>query len=153
MEARQAQRDAQSLIPTPDDEANLDAFAQTLLDATKLLREEVDNINAGRLDVVGELFERKTRLLKWIELKMPVVEPFLTHPSAESRNIPELLRHLRLAADEDGELLSRMSTAARSIMREIERAADRNGLSGLYGQSGQKLQDNSGAEMQIDREF
>lgn len=153
MEARLTHRDAATMDPTPDDLANLDAFAQTLVDATGILREEIDNINAGHLDVVGELFERKTRLLKWIELKMPVVEPFLTHEEAAQRGIPDLLGHLRLAADQNGELLSRMSTAARSIIREIEKSVDRNGLGGLYGKSGQKLQDGNTTEMRIDQEF
>lgn len=153
MEARQAQRSIDALSPTVDDHANLDAFSQTLQDAIDLLHEEVDNINAGRLDVVGELFERKSRLLKWIELKMPVVEPFLTHDAATQRKIPDHLQQLRQAADQNSELLSRMSSAARSIMREIERAVERNGLSGLYGKSGEKLGASASGDTGIDQEF
>jgi flagellar biosynthesis/type III secretory pathway chaperone len=138
---------------TQEDEDNLDAFVETLKEAVQLLRTEVEAINNGQLSIVSELYERKAHLLKWLELKLPVVESFLPHEHAQSKNLHGHLEDLKQAATEDSELLSRMSTAAHAIVREIEKTNERNGLGGIYGKSGQKLGDVQDGELRIDREF
>lgn len=152
-EARENATASGDVILTNEDEENLDAFAETLKETIQLLREEIEAINSGKLGVVSEFFERKSKLMKWLELKTPLIEPFLPHQKTREKKIHLYLEELKDAASTDGELLSRMSIAARSVVREIEKASDRNGLSGIYGKSGQKLGASSEGNMRIDREF
>lgn len=152
-EARENATASGDVVLTNEDEQNLDAFAETLKETIQLLREEIEAINSGKLGVVSEFFERKSKLMKWLELKTPLIEPFLPHQTAREKKIHLYLEELKEAAATDGELLSRMSIAARSVVREIEKASDRNGLSGIYGKSGQKLGAASEGNLRIDREF
>lgn len=138
---------------TKEDKANLDAYAETLLETIELLRTEIEAIHGGHLEIVSELFERKSNLMKWLELKTPLIEPFLSHTSTRENKIPEYLQELKRAVAEDGELLSRMSVAARSVVRELEKANNRSGLTGIYGKSGQKLGGTNEANLRLDREF
>ncbi len=138
---------------TEEDKANLDAFADTLLDTIELLKTEIAAIHDGHLEIVSDLYERKSNLMKWLELKTPLIEPFLSHPSTRENKIPEYLKELKRTVAEDGELLSRMSIAARSVVRELEEANNRSGLTGIYGKSGQKLGGANERNLRIDREF
>jgi len=138
---------------TDEDKANLDAFAETLLETIELLKTEIAAIHDGHLDIVSDLYERKSNLMKWLELKTPLIEPFLSHPSTHENKIPDYLKELKNTVAEDGELLSRMSIAARSVVRELEKANSRNKLTGIYGKSGQKLGAENDGNLRIDREF
>lgn len=140
-------------VLTSEDESNLDAFHLKLKDAIRLLKDEVAAINAGHLGIVSELYEQKARALKWLELKMPLIEPFMSHDSVKKRNIQGSLEELKKMATEDSELLARMSIAARTIVREIEKVSNRNGLSGVYGKSGQKILGPTNPDMRLDREL
>ena len=140
-------------ILTAEDEANITAFTAKVGEAVELLNHEVAALTEGRFHVVSELFERKASLLKWLELRVPLVEPFLQHEAAKSRGLPERLAELQKAVSEDSAMLQRMATAAGTIVREIRKATDRNGLSGLYGKSGQKIGGQDGGRMRIDREY
>jgi hypothetical protein len=99
------------------------------------------------------MYEEKSGLLKWLELKRPLVEPFVKKDAARTRRLPELLDELRGAVTENTSLLSRMADAAGSVAREIEKATQRHSLNGLYGKSGQKVSDQTVSKMTIDREF
>lgn len=138
---------------TAEDESNLDAFHLKLQEAIRLLKDEVAAINVGQLGIVNELYEQKARALKWLELKMPLIEPFMSHDGAKKRNIQASLEELKKVAAEDSELLARMSIAARTIVREIEKVSNRNGLSGVYGKSGQKILGPGNPDLRLDREF
>jgi hypothetical protein len=153
MQARRAAQSGGDTILTDEDEANIEAFTAKVGEAVALLNEEVAALAEGRFQVVSEVFERKASLLKWLELRMPLVEPFLQHEAAKSRGLPERLAELQKAVSEDSAMLQRMATAAGTIVREIRKATERHGLSGLYGKSGQKLGTRDGGDMRIDREF
>lgn len=157
MSARKAQRDSgdqsDGVTATAGDIENIEAFAMKLTEATELLRKEIAAIKGGELHVVGELYEDKSAMLKWLELKMPLVEPFMNQQAALARKLPEKLGALREAVTEDSDLLARMASAAGTIVREIEKATQRHSLNGLYGKSGQKLSDQETGQMKIDREF
>lgn len=140
-------------IPTEEDKENIAEFAQRLEAAVALLKREIEAIGAGQLEAVTELYERKSRLLKWIELRMPVIEPFLGHETAKEARITESLQELRDVAREDSVLLERMAVAARTIVREMDKALDRNSLSGMYGKSGQKLVEEREPRKSINREY
>lgn len=152
----QARRDAvagNAPILTEEDEANISAFTDKVGEAIDLLNQEVAALTEGRFQVVSELFERKASLLKWLELRVPLVEPFLQHEAAKSRGLPERLAELQKAVSDDSAMLQRMATAAGTIVREIRKARERSGLTGLYGKSGQKIGGQEGGRMRIDREF
>lgn len=151
--ARRAASDAGSRVLTVEDEANIEAFTLKVVEAIELLNEEIAAIRAGRLQRVGELFERKSALLKWLELRVPLVEPFLAGEVAQQHGLPAKLTELQQVVSEDGALLQRMARAAGSIVREIKKATERSGLNGLYGKSGQKIAAQPGGRLRIDREF
>lgn len=153
MQARRGATVPEDTVLTQEDEANITAFTAKVGEAVELLNHEVAALTEGRFQVVGELFERKAALLKWLELRVPLVEPFLQHEAAKSRGLPERMVELQKAVSEDSAMLKRMATAAGTIVREIRKASERNGLSGLYGKSGQKIGSQDGGRMRIDREF
>jgi hypothetical protein len=152
-QARLSSGQQQGALLTAEDAANLDAFAIKLQEAIDLLTEEVTAIGEGRLNVVSDIFSQKAALLKWLELKLPLIEPFMNHEGTKERGLPGLLAELKGIASEDGALLSRMSTAAGTIVREIEKATNRNNLHGTYGKSGEKIGKPVGQEIHLDREL
>ncbi|WP_372884233.1 flagellar biosynthesis protein FlgI [Shimia sp.] len=152
-EARAGASESSAIGITGEDRTNLEAYAETLQETIELLRSEIAAIHDGHLDIVSDLFERKSNLMKWLELKTPLIEPFLSHSSARENNIPQYLQELKSMVAEDSALLSRMSIAARSVVRELEKVNNRNALTGIYGKSGQKLGGPNEANLRIDREF
>jgi len=152
-DARRDSGQQQGVVLTAEDAANIDAFAIKLQEAIDLLTKEVTAIGEGRLNVVSDIFSEKAALLKWLELKLPLIEPFMNHEGTKTRGIPDLLMKLKGIANEDGALLSRMSTAAGTIVREMEKAMNRNNLHGTYGKTGEKVGKPSGPEVHLDREL
>jgi hypothetical protein len=152
-EARRNSGQQQGAVLTAEDAANLDAFAIKMQEAIDLLTKEVTAIGEGRLNVVSDIFGEKAALLKWLELKLPLIEPFMNHEDTKARGLPELLTELKGIASEDGALLSRMSAAAGAIVREMEKATNRNNLHGTYGKTGEKVGKLSGQETHLDREL
>lgn len=139
MKARVEAGGGGSPVPTEDDLEVLDEVVRKGREAIEVLRDEMDGIRNGRLQVVEELFSRKSNVLKWLELKLPLVEPFIGHPAAEVRELPMILEELRETVVSDSEMLSRMATAAGSVLRELEKVRDRHSLRGTYGRSGEKV--------------
>lgn len=138
---------------TREDEQNLDDYVGKIKETVSILRSEITSIKNGELEVVSNVFDEKTKVLKWLELRTPLIEPFLNHEAAKKRNLKEHLADLKKNIEEDGAMLSRMAVAARTILREVEKINNRNGLGGVYGKSGRKLSDASKGKMRIDQEF
>lgn len=156
MGERQKSRTGSAGDPATLDLENIDAFAAKLSEAIALLKKETGAIKEGELHIVSEMFEEKSGIMKWLELKKPLVEPFLKKDAALVRRLPELLDELRETVTENSAMLSRMADAAGAVAREIEKATQRHSLDGLYGKSGRKLGDQSEqtvSKMTIDREF
>ena len=149
----QARRGGQpdSAVMTEEDGRTLAGFEADLVAVTDLLHAEIDAIGAGALETVTELYDRKAELLKRIELKMPVVEPFLRDRLDAPGALRDRVAAFRDAVEEDSLLLERMSQATAAIMREIEKIRDRHSLNGLYGKRGQKVIDGAGTRQQIDK--
>lgn len=139
--------------PSERDVQNIDDFSAKIADAVTLLRKEITAINEGNLNVVSELFDEKSSMLKWLELRMPLVEPFMKGDVALTRKLPDRLAEFKKVVEENSTLLSRMATAAGTVAREIEKATQRHSLNGLYGKSGQKISDQKIEKLTIDREF
>ncbi len=131
----------------------LDAFATKLDEAIALLRREIEGINAGELNVVTDVYEDKSNILKWLELKMPLVEPFMGQDAATTRRLPERLAEFKDVVGENSTLLERMAGAAGTVVREMEKATQRHSLNGLYGKSGEKITDSKLGKMTIDQQF
>ena len=141
------------LRPTDLDLQNIDAFANKLTEAVSVLRQEIAGINAGELNIVSELYQQKSSILKWLELKMPLVEPFMNDDSVKTRRLPDRLLELKEAVTENNALLSRMSSAAGTIVKEIEKAQNKHSLTGLYGKSGRHLGAQNGRSVRLDKEL
>ena len=138
---------------TSDDIENLGHYARRLDEAIEILGKEVRAIGRGQFDAVKELYEEKAEVLKWLELRAPVVEPFMAHSAARSAGIPDKLSTFQAVLVEDSELLSRIAKAAATIVREVEKVLNRNSLDGIYGSSGEKISQNGKREMTLDQEI
>ncbi len=149
-----AQGGTANQIPlTRQDELNLDEYVGKIKETVTILRNEITAIKNGELEVVSNVFDEKSKVLKWLELRTPLVEPFLNHDIARKLKIKEHLGELRKYIEEDGVMLSRMAVAARTILREVEKVSNRNELGNVYGKSGKKMSANSSGAPGIDREF
>lgn len=153
MQARRDDISADGPVLTEEDDANLAAFEANIDATLDLLHEEIAAVDAGHLDRVTELYDRKADLLKRIELKIPVIEPFLEASEHAAPTLREKLRQLKVAVQDNSVLLSRMSDATRDIVREIEKIRNRHSLDGLYGKSGKPVTGQDGPQMHIDKEF
>jgi hypothetical protein len=138
---------------TAEDEANIDAYVSKIKETVAILQKEITAIKNGELEVISNVFEEKSKVLKWLELRTPLIEPFLNHEIAQTLNIKRHLSDLKKAIEEDGEMLSRMTLAARTILREIEKINNRNGLGGVYGKSGEKVNGILVGKMRVDYEL
>ena len=151
--AAQQNAPAGELTLTPEDETNLLDYMSKIKETVDILQYEIAAIKKGDLAVVGEVFERKERALKWLELRTPLIEPFLNHEFSEKLMIRKNLSELKKNIEEDDAMLSRMAIAARTILREFEKIINRNGLNGVYGKTGQKLGKTSTLQMSVDQKF
>lgn len=141
------------LALTGEDKEHLENYAQKLDEVTKILRDEIEAIYEGRLGVVKSVYPQKVELLKWLELRAPIVEPFLNHETARSKGIIDKLATLKSVLEEDGKLLGRMAGVASTIAREIEKSINRNGLDGMYGKSGNRLTKTSDLQKALDQKI
>lgn len=152
MQAREAQRSTAQSV-TEADLKNLDEYAEKLDEATALLRDEVTALGQGHLETIADLYAKKAELLKWLELRAPLVEPFLKLDVASKRQLPIRLQAFKEMLEQDGKLLKHMGQVAVSISREIEKIFNRNSLDGLYGQSGEKLSAFSDQKKALDQKI
>ena len=150
---REAVNPAAPIALTNEDAQNLDAYVGKIKETVTILRREIDAIKAGELEVVGQVYEEKSKVLKWLELRTPLIEPFLHHEAASNLGIREHLAVLKKNIEEDDALLSRMAVAARTVLREVEKITNRNGLSGVYGKSGHKRGAATGGAVNLDQEL
>lgn len=153
VKARQLAGTPRHSVLTPEDEENLDAFSRKLNDVVRLLRAEIDAISQGRLDDVTELFSEKAALVKWIEMKMPIIEPFLDHERAKSYDLSARLSELKKQAVENGEIIARTAGTVGAIIREFDKVSNRHSLSGLYGKSGKPVSGSLTSHNRVNREF
>ncbi len=138
---------------TGEDIENLEQYARRLDEAIEILEQEVQAIGRGQFDAVKTLYEEKAEVLKWLELRAPVVEPFMAHTAARSAGVPDKLAAFKAVLMEDSELLSRIANAAATIVREVEKVLNRNSLDGIYGASGEKISQSGRREMTLDQEI
>lgn len=136
---------------TDEDQRNVSEFTAKLDEAIDLLQAEVADITSGKIETVSQRYEHKSQLLKWLELRLPLVEPFVQDPIVQKFEIPKKLAKLREVASEDSQLLTRMASAARAVVREIEKASSRNELTGLYGKSGKRLAKEGSGTVSLNR--
>ena len=88
-------QNASGVVPTAEDERNIEAYTKKVREILKVLALEITAIKDGELDRVGELFDTKTKLFKWLELRAPLVEPFLGHEVAKRLSLDVLLQELK----------------------------------------------------------
>ena len=148
-----AAQSGDAVLPTAEDARNVEAYTVKIREILTLLSQEIAAIKSGELERVNELFESKSKLFKWLELRAPLVEPFLGNEIAKKYRLDSLLKELKDRIEEDTLLLSRMAAAAKTIVREVEKANERRGLDGLYGHSGKRADTSSGKNKGFDSAF
>ena len=150
---RENQISGHQLVVTAEDERNLLEFSHDVASVTQLLQKELAEVVNGELEVVSRLLPEKLKLMNSIELRMPVVEPFLLTGFAQNLQLPKQLVEFKASADKNTAHLERMAQAVGKIVREIRRATERHGLDGLYGMTGQKLTNAGGQTQKVDNKF
>lgn len=104
---------------------------------SRILRDEIAAITAGRLGEVTEIYPQKTALLAEVEKAFATPDPILRdHP--QSAELRQKLAELRELIAQDHALLEKMATATGAIIDELDRIRDRHSLSGVYGPDGEK---------------
>lgn len=126
---------------TSDDEANIADFESLVGDAIRLLAHENDALVEGDVAGVAGFHEAKLQLLRELTLKQPVIEPFLREEIEPMASLRALLREFAEQLRKNGELLSGMASASRSILSEVERVRQRQSLNGVYDKTGQVRRD------------
>ena len=117
--------------------SNMTAAVTVVDRLSRLLRDEIAAISAGKLAVVNEIFPEKSKLLGEVEEVFAMPRPLLEeHPrAAELRHKLEELREL---IAQDFALLEKMTEATGAVIEELDRIRDRHSLSGIYGPDGEK---------------
>lgn len=122
---------------TESDEKNITAFTQVVEQLSDLLQQENEALQRGDIDQIAEIFQIKQELLRRLETRQPVVEPFLR----KSADVTEILRErigvLAGILEVNATLLGSMAEAAHAIRGEVGRVRDRHSLKGMYNKSGQ----------------
>lgn len=126
---------------TETDEENIREFQDLVSRIIGLLQRENHALEQGDVSLVAGLYEVKRGLLKSLELKEPVVEPFLKEKMPEIEVLKDSLRELGQVLRDNGRLLEGMASASRSIMTEVDRVRRRQGLEGMYDSNGQLRSD------------
>jgi chromosome segregation ATPase len=116
-----------------------------------LIKEEISDIEHGRLDRLGAHIDRKRSLLARIEPSVPVIQAELAPESKVARILREKLVSLRAALEKDLGLVEKMSTAARDLSEEIARIQRRHSLTGVYSASGALQPDPLGPRPKLDQ--
>lgn len=121
---------------TEVDEENIASFAQLVTVLTDLLARENEALRQGDVDEVVNLFEDKQELLKRLETRQPVVEPFLRESAEITDTLRQRIRALAEQLELNSTLLSSMAEASQTIRAEVARVRDRHSLKGMYDKSG-----------------
>ena len=121
---------------TEADEANIDAFGRIVESLSNLLEHENEALRQGDIQLVASIFERKQELLNQLEIRKPVVEPFLRESLEANHRLRALIQDLSARINTNAELLSAMADAAGRIRIEVERVRERHTLRGMYDKSG-----------------
>lgn len=153
LKARSADGPVNALILTDEDMDNLKAFSEKLGEAIRLLETEMDALRDGRLDEVPTLAADKNAIVSWLEMKMPLVEPFVGHEEAADLDLATKLSNLKKLTEENGTLVSQAAGTVSAIRREYEKVANRHSLAGLYGKSGKHVGEDASKRSQFSREL
>ncbi|MBY6093036.1 hypothetical protein [Maritimibacter alkaliphilus] len=118
---------------------------------TKLLRDEIAAIGAGRLEEVNKLFPKKAALLERLQEASPALEKAAQEEGAAAERLRDKFRTLQDLIRSDLAILERMTHATGEIAKELSRLRERQSLNGLYGSSGTTRQEVVAAATQVDQ--
>lgn len=138
---------------TEGDEENILSFGAIVDDLNALLSSENNALKQGDVAMVADLFERKQNLLKRLENRQPVIEPFLRESAEVTAQLRDKIRDLAEQLEENGNLLASMAEASQAIRTEVARVRDRHSLKGMYDKSGQSRPTGAQRPRQIDTKF
>lgn len=138
---------------TGADEDNIRAFTRIVVELTELLGRENDALRARDPHAVAALYEDKQALLKRLETRQPVVEPFLRESAEVTGQLRHHIRVLSQSLETNGALLQAMSEASQGIRAEVARVRERHSLRGMYDKSGQTIETGSSKPRGIDTNY
>jgi hypothetical protein len=136
LERRQRATDGHSPALTRDDEENIAAFERLIREAIQLLKKEQIALQSGVIADVASFYQAKSRILKALELRQPLIEPFLKEKIPQIESLRDLLRVFAAQLIENGRRLEGMAIASRAINAELDRIRNRNSLQGMYDKRG-----------------
>ena len=122
---------------TEADEENITAFAHVIDELINLLERENEALRQGDLEEVVHLFEGKQEMLRRLETRQPVIEPFLRESAEITEALRLRIRSLAAQLETNGTLLASMAEASQTIRAEVNRVRDRHSLKGMYNKTGQ----------------
>ena len=136
LERRRRATHGESPALTRDDEENIAAFEQLIRDAIQLLEKEQVALKSGVIADVARFYQAKSHILKLLELRQPLIEPFLKEKIPQIESLRDLLREFSAQLIENGRRLEGMALASRAINAELDRIRNRNSLQGIYDKRG-----------------
>lgn len=138
-ERKRRSEDGENPALTSTDEGNIQDFSLLVQSAMDLLEIENEALLVGDARRVSACYEEKSRILRDLTFKQPVVEPFLRDETPEILALRAMIRDFAGLLQRNGELLEGMANASRTILAEVENIRKRQSLDGLYDKSGQRV--------------
>ncbi|MCA0922626.1 hypothetical protein [Pseudooceanicola nanhaiensis] len=118
---------------------------------SKLLRDEIAAVGAGRLEEVNKLFPQKSALLQKLQDASPALEKAAQESGTSAERLREKLRAVQELIRSDLAILERMTHATGEIAKELSRLRERQSLNGLYGSTGTTRQEVVAPATQVDQ--
>ncbi|MFC4669508.1 hypothetical protein ACFO5X_13180 [Seohaeicola nanhaiensis] len=112
------------------------AATQIIERLTRLLRDEIAAIGAGKLETVRDLYPQKLALYEELQAQSGSVERQIQAGTPESQALRDSLETLHGLIRKDFSLLQNLTAATERVVRELTRIRDRHGLGGIYESSG-----------------
>lgn len=138
---------------TTADEDNIRSFTNLVVELTALLERENQALNQRDPQAVAHLYEEKQQLLKRLETRQPVIEPFLKESAEVTAQLRGHIRTLSAVLELNAGLLMVMSEASLNIRNEVNRVRDRHSLKGMYDKTGQGIDNSPQRRKAIDTNF
>ncbi|EPX78023.1 hypothetical protein Salmuc_03345 [Salipiger mucosus DSM 16094] len=128
-------------------------FETAVDELTALLEEENAALEAGEIDKLEPLFDRKSEIYNRLEIYEPVVEPILESHIDDFPQMRTKLPELRELVDANGILIERITAATSAVAREVKRIRNRHSLDGMYEKTGRKLGDPTSGRRSFDEKL
>lgn len=128
-------------------------YGEMVDDLCGIFGEELKILEAGQVDQIPEIFERKQKVVQSMEIKMPIIEGLIGHPGEEMAALKIKMAAMYEQAAMVSVRIERIAAATTAVMREINKVQERHSLSGMYSPDGRKRGASSNPRKRIDESF